>query len=71
MILAESSLSFLGLGIQPPTPSWGSMIADGRSYLFNAWWVSTFPGLFLAATVMVIALLGDAVRDRLDPHFRY
>ena len=71
MILAESSLSFLGLGIQPPTPSWGSMIADGRSYLFNAWWVSTFPGLFLAGTVMVIALLGDAVRDRLDPHFRY
>ncbi len=71
MILAESSLSFLGLGIQPPTPSWGSMIADGRSYLFNAWWVSTFPGLFLAATVMVIALLGDAVRDSLDPHFRY
>ena len=71
MILAESSLSFLGLGIQPPTPSWGSMIADGRSYLFNAWWVSTFPGLFLAVTVMVIALLGDAVRDSLDPHFRY
>ena len=71
MILAESSLSFLGLGIQPPTPSWGSMIADGRSYLFNAWWVSTFPGLVLAATVMVIALLGDAVRDSLDPHFRF
>lgn len=71
MILAESSLSFLGLGIQPPTPSWGSMIADGRSYLFNAWWVSTFPGVFLAVTVMVIALLGDAVRDSLDPHFRY
>lgn len=71
MILAESSLSFLGLGIQPPTPSWGSMIADGRSYLFNAWWVSTFPGLFLAVTVMVIALLGDAIRDSLDPHFRY
>jgi peptide/nickel transport system permease protein len=66
-IIAESSLSFLGLGIPPPTPSWGSMLADGRPYLAVAWWISTLPGLFLMATVIAINLLGDWLRDVLDP----
>lgn len=69
MIILESALSFLGLGIQPPTPSWGGMIGDGRVYLHNAWWVATFPGLAIAVTVLLAGLLGDAVRDYLDPRF--
>ena len=67
LILAESSLSFLGLGIQPPTPSWGNMVADGRDALVTAWWVSTFPGAALAATVIGFNLLADGLRDALDP----
>ncbi len=70
MIILESALSFLGLGIQPPTPSWGTMIADGRTYLNNAWWIATFPGLAIALTVLLAGLFGDAVRDALDPRFR-
>ena len=70
MIILESSLSFLGLGIQPPRPSWGGMIADGRVYLHNAWWVATFPGIAIAITVLVAGLFGDALRDALDPRFR-
>lgn len=70
MIILESALSFLGLGIQPPTPSWGGMIGDGRIYLHNAWWVATFPGLAIAITVLLAGLFGDAVRDALDPRFR-
>jgi peptide/nickel transport system permease protein len=66
-ILAEASLSFLGLGIAPPTPSWGSSISSGRDYLPIAWWVSTFPGIALVITVVGIGLLGDALRDTLDP----
>lgn len=67
LLLLESSLSFLGLGIQPPTPSWGAMIADGRQHLFEAWWASAFPGLAIVILVMALNLLGDGLRDALDP----
>ena len=70
MIVYEAALSFLGLGVQPPTPSWGGMLADGRSYLASAWWLATFPGLAIMITVLGANLLGDAVRDRLDPRVR-
>ena len=70
MIILEAALSFLGLGIQPPTPSWGGMIGDGRTYLHNAWWVATFPGLAIAVTVLLAGLFGDALRDALDPRYR-
>lgn len=69
-ILAESSLTFLGLGISPLVPTWGAMIADGRNYLTTAWWISTFPGLLLTFTVMAIYFLGDGLRDILDPRLR-
>jgi peptide/nickel transport system permease protein len=67
LILLEASLSFLGLGIQPPTPTWGNMIAEGREALYNAWWVAVFPGIALAVTVIGFNLLGDGLRDLLDP----
>jgi peptide/nickel transport system permease protein len=67
IILVESSLSFLGLGIQPPIPSWGNMISEGREVLASAWWVATFPGAALAVTVIAFNLLGDGLRDALDP----
>jgi peptide/nickel transport system permease protein len=67
LILLESSLSFLGLGIQPPTPSWGNLIAEGQSVLVQAWWVATFPGAALAVTVIAFNLLADGLRDALDP----
>lgn len=67
LLLLESALSFLGLGIQPPTPSWGAMIADGRQHLFQAWWASALPGLAIVITVMAFNLLGDGLRDALDP----
>ena len=66
-ILLESSLTFLGLGIDPTTPSWGGMLADGRTYLQTAWWVSVFPGLAILLTVLGLNLLGDWLRDTLDP----
>jgi ABC-type dipeptide/oligopeptide/nickel transport system permease subunit len=66
-ILAEASLSFLGLGAQPPTPSWGQMVSTGKDFLRAAPWVSFFPGLFLALTVLALNLVGDSVRDVLDP----
>jgi peptide/nickel transport system permease protein len=69
-IIAESSLTFLGLGISPLIPTWGSMIADGRNYLTTAWWISTFPGLLLTSTVLAIYFLGDGLRDVLDPRLR-
>jgi peptide/nickel transport system permease protein len=69
-ILLGSTLSFLGLGIQPPTPEWGNMLADGRTILRTAWWVSFFPGLAIAITVLAINLLGDGLRDALDPRLR-
>lgn len=67
VILFEAALSFLGLGIQPPTPSWGGMIAEGRAYLGMAWWLTTFPGVILVVTAMSANLVGDWLRDRLDP----
>ena len=66
-ILLESSLTFLGLGVDPTIPSWGGMLADGRTYLQTAWWVSVFPGLAIMLTVLGLNLLGDWLRDRLDP----
>lgn len=66
-ILLESSLTFLGLGVDPLIPSWGGMLADGRTYLQNAWWVSVFPGLAILLTVLGLNLLGDWLRDHLDP----
>ena len=67
MILAEASLSFLGLGVPPPQPSWGGMIADGRDYLATAWWVSIIPGAAIFLTVLAINLLGDKLRELFDP----
>lgn len=69
-ILATSSLSFLGLGAQPPSPEWGAIITEGRSYIQTAWWWSTFPGLALALTVLGFNLLGDGLRDWIDPRLR-
>ena len=66
-ILLESSLTFLGLGVDPLIPSWGGMLADGRTYLQSAWWVSVFPGLAIMFTVLGLNLLGDWLRDYLDP----
>jgi peptide/nickel transport system permease protein len=70
MIIYESALSFLGLGVQPPTPTWGWMLADGRNYVATAWWLATFPGLAIMATVLAVNLLGDWLRDTLDPRLR-
>ena len=70
MIVLESGLSFFGLGIQPPTPTWGGMLAEGRDYLSNAWWVSTVPGLAIMLTVLGINLLGDGLRDVFDPQLK-
>jgi len=70
MIIMEASLSFLGLGIQPPTPAWGSMVNAGRPYMLNAWWISTFPGLALLTLVLGINLLGEGLRDILDPRLK-
>ncbi len=67
VILAESALSFLGLGVQPPTPSWGNIVADGRGVLTTAWWVATFPGLAIVLAVLAFNLLGDHLRDLWDP----
>jgi peptide/nickel transport system permease protein len=69
-IVLEATLSFLGLGIQPPTPSWGGMIHEGREYLDSAWWIATFPGLVLMLTSIVVSRLGDWLRDVLDPTLR-
>jgi peptide/nickel transport system permease protein len=69
-IVIESSLSFLGLGVPPTTPSWGGMLADGRQYLDTAWWTALFPGLAIMTAVMGVNLLGDGLRDALDPGLR-
>jgi peptide/nickel transport system permease protein len=69
-IVLEATLSFLGLGVQPPTPSWGGMIYEGREYLDSAWWISTFPGLVLMLTSLVVSRTGDWLRDLLDPTLR-
>ena len=70
LVLAESVLSFLGVGIPPPTPSWGSMVADGRNYLSTAWWISFFPGMAILLIVFSMNFFGDWLRDRLDPRLR-
>ena len=70
MVLFEAGLSFLGLGVQPPTASWGAMLSTGRNYVGNAWWIATFPGLALFLLVLSINLIGDHIRDRLDPRSR-
>lgn len=69
-IVLEATLSFLGLGIQPPTPSWGGMIHEGREYLDSAWWISIFPGAVLMLTSLVVSRTGDWLRDALDPTLR-
>jgi peptide/nickel transport system permease protein len=67
MILIESALSFLGVGVPPPTPTWGGILGDGRGYIDTAWWIAFFPGLAIMITVLAVNLLGDWVRDYLDP----
>ncbi|MCP4752697.1 MAG: ABC transporter permease [Proteobacteria bacterium] len=70
VIIAEASLSYLGLGVPPPDPSWGKMVADGRNYIGQAWWLCTFPGLVILLVVLSFNVLGDWLRVRLDPKFR-
>ena len=70
VIIVEATLSFLGAGVPPPTPAWGQMVADGRDYIEKAWWMSLFPGLAIAAVVLSFNLLGDWLRDHLDPKLR-
>lgn len=67
VIVWESGLSFLGLSVPPPTPTWGRMLSDGRAYLASAWWTATFPGLAIMVTVLGVNMLGDGLRDALDP----
>lgn len=70
IILTAAGLGFLGFGAQPPSPEWGLMVSDGRNFMPHAWWVSTFPGLAIAVTVLGFNLLGDGIRDVLDPKMR-
>jgi len=69
-IIAAAALSYLGLGIQPPTPEWGALLSEGRNYLRVAWWLTTFPGLAIMTAVLAINLLGDGLRDALDPRLQ-
>jgi len=71
VILTESTLSFLGLGVQPPTASWGNMIYDGRANLLDAWWISLFPGIAIIVTIISFNILGDSIRDALDPKLTF
>jgi peptide/nickel transport system permease protein len=70
VIILESFLSFLGLGVQPPTPAWGNMLGEGRVYMLNSWWIAAFPGLAIFVTTLVINLMGNGLRDWLDPHMK-
>lgn len=69
IILAESALSFLGLGVPPPTPSWGGMVSEGREYIQDAWWIAAFPGLAIMLVTVGVSFFGDGLRDLLDPQF--
>lgn len=69
-IIAEASISFLGFGIQPPNPAWGNMLSEGKDFIFSAWWLITFPGVAILITALGINLLGDWVRDVLDPEYK-
>ncbi len=69
-ILIEAGLSFLGFGVQPPEPSWGNILTEGRTYIFDAWWLTVFPGLAILITVLSFNLLGEGLRDALDPRLR-
>jgi peptide/nickel transport system permease protein len=70
VILIEASLSFLGAGVPPPAPAWGTMVAEGRDFIATSWWVSLFPGLAIMLVVLAFNLLGDWMRDALDPRMR-
>jgi len=70
-ILTESALSFLGIGVQPPTPSWGNILTSGKDYIEFAWWLSLFPGLAILVTVLAYNLLGEGIRDALDPRVKH
>jgi ABC-type dipeptide/oligopeptide/nickel transport system permease subunit len=70
VIILESFLSFLGLGVQPPTPAWGNMLGEGRVYMLNCWWIATFPGSAIFLTTLSINLMGNALHDWLDPHMK-
>ncbi len=69
-ILTETTLSYLGIGITPPDPSWGNVLSDGRAYLRNAYWMSTYPGIFIFLTILGYNFLGDGLRDSLDPRLK-
>jgi dipeptide transport system permease protein len=69
-ILEAAALGFLGMGAQPPTPEWGTMLAEAREFILRAWWVVTFPGLAILITVLAINLMGDGLRDALDPKLK-
>ncbi len=69
-ILDAAALGFLGMGAQPPTPEWGTMLAEAREFILRAWWVVTFPGLAILITVLAINLIGDGLRDALDPKLK-
>ena len=69
-IIRESILSFLGLGVQPPIPSWGMMLSEGRGYMLMQWWMATFPGIAIFVSALGMNLIGDALRDLLDPYLR-
>ena len=69
-ILEASALSFIGLGVQPPSAEWGAMLSDGRAYIRKAWWIVTFPGLAIATLIFGLNLFGDGLRDALDPKLK-
>ena len=69
-ILLVASLSFLGLGVRPPTPEWGAMVAEGQNFLLNAWWITTLPGIVIVVVGIALSLVGDGLADRLGERFR-
>jgi ABC-type dipeptide/oligopeptide/nickel transport system permease subunit len=69
-ILTAAGLGFLGLGVKPPTPEWGTMLGEGQTYLFSSWYIATFPGIAIFLAVMAFNLLGDGLRDALDPRMQ-